>query len=71
MENGESDKSQPPIQNTEETQNERKGPRVAPRIIKFLRRIHLYAGLFLLPWVFLYGVTGAMFNHQELFPAGK
>ena len=32
-----------------------------------LRRIHLYAGLFLLPWVFLYGITGAMYNHQGLF----
>ncbi|APZ95337.1 PepSY domain-containing protein [Fuerstiella marisgermanici] len=34
-----------------------------------IRRIHLYSGLFLLPWVFLYGVTGAMFNHQGLFPS--
>ncbi|NQV28158.1 MAG: PepSY domain-containing protein [Rhodopirellula sp.] len=33
-----------------------------------VRRIHLYTGLFLLPWVVLYGITGAMFNHQELFP---
>lgn len=33
-----------------------------------VRRVHLYAGLFLLPWVFLYGITGAMFNHIGLFP---
>lgn len=33
-----------------------------------LRRVHLYAGLFLLPWVLLYGITGAMYNHQGLFP---
>lgn len=33
-----------------------------------LRRIHLYVGLFLLPWVFLYGITGAMYNHTGLFP---
>lgn len=33
-----------------------------------LRRIHLYAGLFLLPWVFLYGITGAMYNHLGLMP---
>lgn len=33
-----------------------------------VRRLHLYAGLFLLPWVFLYGVTGAMYNHQWLLP---
>ena len=33
-----------------------------------IRRLHLYAGLFLLPWVLLYGITGAMYNHQGLFP---
>ncbi|MCA9049020.1 MAG: PepSY domain-containing protein [Planctomycetaceae bacterium] len=33
-----------------------------------IRRLHLYSGLFLLPWVILYGITGAMFNHLELFP---
>lgn len=43
--------------------------RLRPRILKLVRRVHLYAGLFLLPWVFLYGITGAMFNHIGLFPA--
>ncbi len=43
--------------------------RLKARFLKLARRAHLYAGLFLLPWVFLYGVTGAMFNHQGLFPA--
>ncbi|MEZ6131616.1 MAG: PepSY domain-containing protein [Planctomycetaceae bacterium] len=38
------------------------------RVRILIRRIHLYTGLFLLPWVFLYGITGAMFNHQGLFP---
>ena len=38
------------------------------RMMMFARRAHLYAGLFLLPWVFLYGITGAMFSHQGLFP---
>ncbi|MFN3192742.1 MAG: PepSY domain-containing protein [Aureliella sp.] len=37
----------------------------------FLRRVHLYAGLFLLPWVFLYGITGAMYNHEGLFPESE
>lgn len=37
-------------------------------LLMLLRRIHLYAGLFLLPWVFLYGITGAMYNHVGLFP---
>ena len=37
----------------------------------FVRRVHLYAGLTLLPWVFLFGITGAMFNHRGLFPQGE
>lgn len=32
-----------------------------------VRRIHLYSGLLLLPWVFLYGVTGFLFNHPSYF----
>ena len=39
------------------------------RAMTLVRRIHLYTGLFLLPWVLLYGVTGAMFNHSSLFAA--
>lgn len=46
----------------------RKPRKVTSRLTMLLRRVHLYAGLFLLPWVFLYGVTGAMYNHQGLFP---
>lgn len=42
--------------------------RLVSRITIVVRRLHLYAGLFLLPWVFMYGVTGAMFNHQWLLP---
>ncbi|MGB7348050.1 MAG: PepSY domain-containing protein [Pirellulaceae bacterium] len=45
-----------------------KRPRKFPRLMMFARRAHLYVGLFLLPWVFLYGITGAMFNHEGLFP---
>lgn len=32
-----------------------------------VRRGHLYAGLFLLPWVVLYGVTAFLFNHPNSF----
>jgi len=32
------------------------------------RRGHLYAGLLLVPWVFLYGITGFLFNHPEVWP---
>lgn len=42
--------------------------RLSSRLSILIRRIHLYTGLFLLPWVLLYGITGAMFNHQGLFP---
>ena len=35
--------------------------------MKVLRRAHLYSGLFLTPWVLLYGVTGMLFNHPDWF----
>lgn len=31
------------------------------------RRVHLYSGLFLLPWAALYGVTALLFNHPAWF----
>lgn len=34
---------------------------------QFLRRAHLYLGLFLLPWALLYGLTGFLFNHPGVF----
>jgi hypothetical protein len=37
-------------------------------VLKLVRRMHLFAGLFMTPWVFLYGVTGFLFNHPEAFP---
>lgn len=37
------------------------------RAVHLLRRGHLYCGLFLLPWVLLYGVTAFLFNHPEAF----
>ncbi|TWU58834.1 hypothetical protein Poly51_16140 [Rubripirellula tenax] len=50
---------------TNETESKNRKRRT--RFTMVLRRVHLYAGLFLLPWVFLYGITGAMFNHYGLF----
>lgn len=32
-----------------------------------LRRGHLYAGLMMLPWVILYGITAFLFNHPTAF----
>lgn len=37
------------------------------QILKVVRRTHLYAGLFMTPWVFLYGLTAVLFNHPDLF----
>jgi len=32
-----------------------------------IRRVHLYFGLFLVPWVLLYGVSAFLFNHPNAF----
>jgi hypothetical protein len=36
--------------------------------MKQVRRAHLYAGLFMTPWVLLYGATAMLFNHPDAFP---
>lgn len=44
-------------------------PRPRPifrRVMQFVRRTHLYVGLFLFPWAILYGVTGFLFNHPTI-----
>ena len=33
--------------------------------LRLVRRVHLYAGLFLAPWVLLYGISGVLFNHSS------
>ncbi|WP_435006876.1 hypothetical protein P12x_004332 [Tundrisphaera lichenicola] len=37
------------------------------QVMRLVRRTHLYAGLFMLPWVFLYGITALLFNHPGAF----
>ena len=37
------------------------------KIHKAIRRVHLYLGLILIPWLFLYGVTALLFNHGMWF----
>ena len=34
---------------------------------KTIRRIHMYLGLTLVPWLFLYGTTALLFNHGDWF----
>lgn len=36
------------------------------KILKVIRRTHLYAGLALVPWVLMYAVSGLIFNHPSL-----
>jgi hypothetical protein len=38
------------------------------QVMRLVRRAHLYTGLFMTPWVFLYGITALLFNHPEAFP---
>jgi len=38
------------------------------RILQVIRRLHLYAGLFMIPWVVLYAFTGLLFNHALWLP---
>jgi hypothetical protein len=47
--------------------NRPKNGSISRSILQNLRRGHLYLGLFLLPWAFLYGVTGFLFNHPTWF----
>ena len=35
------------------------------KTLKLVRRLHLYAGLLLMPWVLLFGVSGLFFNHPN------
>ena len=37
------------------------------RALHWIRRGHLYFGLFLFPWALLYGVTAFLFNHPTAF----
>jgi hypothetical protein len=36
-------------------------------VLRLIRRGHLFTGLFMTPWVFLYGISGLLFNHPEAF----
>ena len=40
-----------------------RGPQRKAALMRWLRRVHLYSGLLLLPWVLVYGVSGFLFNH--------
>lgn len=41
--------------------------KLRPKLLKLVRRIHLYLGLLLVPWVVLFGITALSFNHPGMF----
>ncbi len=42
-------------------------PRYPVNFMKIVRRVHLFAGLFMLPWVLVYGISALAFNHGNWF----
>jgi hypothetical protein len=36
------------------------------KVLKFVRRAHMYAGLVMLPWVLFFGLSGMLFNHPNV-----
>jgi hypothetical protein len=56
------------LEECRETYASRSGLRNWNRMMRVVRRVHLYSGLFLFPWVLLYGVTAMLFNHPGVFP---
>ena len=41
------------------------------KITMYFRRIHLFSGLFMFPWVMLYGFTALLFNHPTYLTDSK
>ena len=44
--------------------------RMLMNVMRIVRRTHMYTGLFLAPWVAMYGVSGLIFNHGNWFAPG-
>ncbi|WP_437291687.1 PepSY domain-containing protein [Sorangium sp. So ce406] len=34
--------------------------------MKIVRRVHMYLGLLLFPWILMFGISGMLFNHPEI-----
>ena len=43
------------------------GRRQYNAVMKWIRRVHMYLGLFMMPFILLYAVTGFLFNHPNWF----
>ncbi|MEL7499768.1 MAG: PepSY domain-containing protein [Planctomycetota bacterium] len=49
----------------------RRKKKVMSIVNMWIRRIHLFSGLFMLPWVLLYGFSALLFNHPTYFTDSK
>jgi len=56
------------LEERRQTFAQRAGTRNWNRMMRVVRRVHLYSGLFLFPWVLMYGVTALLFNHPFVLP---
>lgn len=57
----------PQIENQAETQvPPPPNGRRLPSFFKIVRRVHLYMGLLMMPWVLLFGITALSFNHPTI-----
>lgn len=36
------------------------------KLLLVVRRVHMYAGIVMLPWIFFFGVSGFLFNHPNI-----
>lgn len=36
------------------------------RVLRIVRRVHMYAGLVLMPWLLFFGLSGMLFNHPNV-----
>jgi hypothetical protein len=43
-----------------------RSPKRYPLVMKFVRRVHMYLGLLLFPWLLVFGVSGMLFNHPNV-----
>ena len=55
-------KQLPPTSRPAATQVVRSAQKKAA-VMRWMRKVHLYSGLGLLPWVLIYGISGFLFNH--------
>ncbi|WP_168566342.1 PepSY domain-containing protein [Crateriforma spongiae] len=47
------------------------GQKIGKSLVMGMRRVHLYSGIFMFPFVLLYGFSGWFFNHPRYFRDGE